>query len=236
MTECDYCGEEVPEDAYVAHLRDEHGDDLGPIDRRRVEAASGGDEGGSLPVGAGAIAGVVGVVALVGLVAFVTLGGGGGGDGTATALPDNGDPSLLSGVEQFPSEGANHVGAGTDIDYARMPPTSGPHYNGWTDAGFYDETPAMGRLVHSLEHGAVVVYYDPAAVTTDARESLRTFASAHTGQWRSVIVAPHPAADPDAAYVLTAWRHRLTMDEYDEETVRAFLAEYLGRGPENPVR
>jgi hypothetical protein len=49
-------------------------------------------------------------------------------------------------------------------------------------------------------------------------------------------VVPNPADDPRAAYVLTAWRHRLTMDSYDEATVRAFLAEYLGRGPENPVR
>jgi hypothetical protein len=28
----------------------------------------------------------------------------------------------------------------------------------------------------------------------------------------------------------------LNLDKYDPQVVRAFLAEYLGRGPENPIR
>lgn len=39
MPECSYCGDTVPdEEAYLAHLDEEHRDELGRIDRRRVEA------------------------------------------------------------------------------------------------------------------------------------------------------------------------------------------------------
>ncbi|MFB6281405.1 MAG: DUF3105 domain-containing protein [Haloferacaceae archaeon] len=172
----------------------------------------------------------------VGAVALAGCLGGDDGGIESEPLPDEGDPSLLSDVRSFPSEGARHVARGTDVEYGTYPPTSGPHYDGTVAAGFYEETPPMGELVHTLEHGAVVIYYDPAALTDAARESLRAWADAHTGTWQSVVVVPHPRENPDAPYVLTAWRHLLRMDEYDPQVVRAFLAEYLGRGPENPVR
>ncbi|MFB6303221.1 MAG: DUF3105 domain-containing protein [Haloferacaceae archaeon] len=182
------------------------------------------------------------VLAAAGTGMFVLsgcLGGDGDGNGggiESQPLPDRGDPSLLSDVRSFPSEGTQHVERGTDVDYDTYPPTSGPHYAGTVAAGFYEETPPMGDMVHTLEHGAVVIYYDPAVLTEDARASLRAWANAHTGTWRSVVVVPHARDDPEAPYVLTAWRHLLRMNEYDAQVVRAFLAEYLGRGPEHPVR
>jgi hypothetical protein len=177
-------------------------------------------------------------VAGAGAVALAGCLGGGGGDGgiESEPLPERGDQSLLADVRSYPSEGIRHVDRGRDVEYDTYPPTSGPHYDGTVAAGFYDETPAMGDVVHTLEHGAVVIYYDPDALTESAEESLRAWANAHTGTWRSVVVVPHARSDPEAPYVLTAWRHLLRMDEYDATVVRAFLAEYLGRGPENPVR
>jgi hypothetical protein len=248
MPECDYCGETFDgERAYLGHLRDDHAEDLGPIDRRRVRSLDGDDDGGTLrPVAA-----VVGAVAVGAVFVWVAAGGGGllgggagggggtgdGGDGLAgDPLPDRGDEALLSAVERHPSEGTTHVDSGTEVEYGTTPPTSGPHYASTVAAGFYEETPALGSLVHTLEHGAVVVYYDPGALTPAARGSLRAWAGAHTGTWRSVVVVPHPSEDPDAPYVLTAWRTTMRLEEYDEERLRAFVAEYLGRGPENPVR
>ena len=81
-----------------------------------------------------------------------------------------------------------------------------------------------------------MVYYDPDALKPDARADLENLTSTYTEQWQAVIAAPHPADNPDAAYVLTAWQVRQDMDEYDPETVRAFLDAFRGRGPENPVR
>jgi hypothetical protein len=234
---CTYCGEEFEsEESYRAHLGDEHADELGAIDRRRVDRAA--DDTDSSPIGILAIA-IVLIVAGSVVVYTVFL-----ADSSSTAgdtlesqpLPENGNASLLTDVEQLPSEGREHVPAGTEITYETMPPASGPHYDQTASAGFYTDRPQLGALVHSLEHGAVVVYYDPERITPDARESLERFAATHTGTWQSVIVVPTPVDDPSAPYILTAWRHKLSLDSYDRDTVRAFLAEYLGRGPENPVR
>jgi len=160
----------------------------------------------------------------------------------AAELTEAGDTERLADVEQFPDEGNKHVESGTDIEYERTPPLSGPHYDTPTAAGFYAERQPAGNLVHALEHGAVVVYYDPNALSgaagddDSAEESLREFATTHTGVWGSVVAVPSPTDDPAADFVLTAWRHRLYLDSYDAQTVFAFLSEFLGRGPENPVR
>ncbi|MFC4406666.1 MoaD/ThiS family protein [Haloarchaeobius iranensis] len=77
MHECDHCSESFEdEEPYLEHLRDEHADDLGPIEQRRVDALDDGDDG--LPGFVYAAAAVVGLV-LLGGVAVGLLGGGGGG-------------------------------------------------------------------------------------------------------------------------------------------------------------
>jgi len=244
MVECDYCGESFDEeDAYLAHLADSHEGELGAIDQRRVDSR-GSDEESSLPLGM-VILGVL-VVLAIGLAVYVTqLGGGGGGDPDgieAETLNSTGDTQLLSDVEQFPSEGRDHVSDGAAISYNRTPPLSGTHYNDWSGGGYFSEPVAYGNLVHSLEHGAVVVYYAPGALEQSggddetAEESLREYVTTHDGRWRHVIVVPNPEDDPQAEFVVTAWRHRLYMDSYDDRTVYAFLSEHLGRGPENPIR
>ncbi|MEF8840049.1 MAG: hypothetical protein V5A62_00280 [Haloarculaceae archaeon] len=84
MEECDYCGASFEgEQAYVNHLRAEHADELGPIDRRRVGAD---EEGGSgLPVGPLALALVIG--ATVAVVAYVTFFAGGSGTASGSVGP-----------------------------------------------------------------------------------------------------------------------------------------------------
>ena len=81
-----------------------------------------------------------------------------------------------------------------------------------------------------------MIYYDEANLTEESEASLRAWAGQKDGRWQSIIVAPNPNDDPRGDYVLTAWTHRLVLQDYDAEAVYAFASEYLGRGPENPVR
>lgn len=102
MPDCDYCDASFgSEDAYLAHLREEHLDELGPIDKRRVGAVDDDDDG--LPTGPIAL-GVV-ILAAVAIVAYVILftGGSGGGGTTVNGIT----------VEQSPG-----------------PPTRDVHYHG----------------------------------------------------------------------------------------------------------
>jgi hypothetical protein len=79
MADCDYCGESFDGEVPDSHLRAEHLDELGPIDRRRLGEA---DDDGGLPTGPIALVAVVGLaVALVAYVVFFTGGSSAAGAG-----------------------------------------------------------------------------------------------------------------------------------------------------------
>ncbi|WP_324664837.1 DUF3105 domain-containing protein [Haloarcula sediminis] len=238
MVDCEYCGASFDgEETYLDHLADEHAGELGAIDQRRVDGRTGDDESS---ISLMALAVGIGAAIAVGATLYLTFFSGGGGvspDGIeAAGLNESGDSARLDAVETFSSEGTQHVSEGQDIEYEQSPPLSGPHYGTATEGGFYEQTQPAGNIVHALEHGAVVIYYDESALSESARTSLREFAATHTGRWRSVVVVPNPNETAESDFVLTAWRNRMYMDSYDARTVHAFLSEFLGRGPENPVR
>ncbi len=65
----------------------------------------------------------------------------------------------LPGVAQL-QDGRDHKPEGTKIDYQFNPPTSGDHYASWITKGFYEESRPDPNLVHSMEHGYIIVWYD----------------------------------------------------------------------------
>lgn len=104
MPDCDYCDASFgSEGAYHDHLRNEHLDELGPIDRRRVGAVD--DDGDGLPTGPIAL-GVV-ILAAAAIVAYVVLFAGGGSGG--------GDSGTVNGIQVKQMPG---------------PPTQQVHYHG----------------------------------------------------------------------------------------------------------
>lgn len=63
------------------------------------------------------------------------------------------------GIEALDS-GRNHVPHGQKLEFKFNPPTGGDHYADWITKGFFDEPREDGSLVHSLEHGYVIINYD----------------------------------------------------------------------------
>ncbi len=57
-------------------------------------------------------------------------------------------------------DGREHKPEGTKIEYKFNPPTSGDHYPSWVSKGFYEEPRPDGNLVHSQEHGYIIIWYD----------------------------------------------------------------------------
>lgn len=98
-------------------------------------------------------------------------------------------------------EDRTHIGGG-DIAgpplsaYPTTPPASGPHADVPLPAGVYDSMTLsdLFRSIHSLEHGASVIWYDPAAPAEDVARLIdyydRRLQDAEVGQDR-VIVAPY---------------------------------------------
>lgn len=56
--------------------------------------------------------------------------------------------------------GREHMTDISDIAYNTNPPTSGSHFPIWAKKGVYDRAISDGYLLHSLEHGYVVISYN----------------------------------------------------------------------------
>ncbi len=62
--------------------------------------------------------------------------------------------------EKTPQEGREHLPEGSELSFDYNPPTGGNHYASWITKGFYDEPRWDGNLVHSLEHGYIIFWYN----------------------------------------------------------------------------
>lgn len=76
----------------------------------------------------------------------------------------------------------DHVEVGTPMTYEDAPPAFGQHWNLWDtmDRKLYTESdrPELGELVHNLEHGFTILWYDETvADDADMMDDLRGIAS-----------------------------------------------------------
>lgn len=79
-------------------------------------------------------------------------------------------PAEKLNVETVADQGRDHVPAGTAVEYNSNPPTSGPHYANWEKPGIYDQVLEDGKLIHSLEHGYVIISYNCAKETMSKKQ------------------------------------------------------------------
>jgi len=140
--------------------------------------------------------------------------------------------AALEQVEDFLNLGRTHLSPGQGHSYSTSTPTSGPHDPIPTTPGFYESPQPPTKLVHSLEHGMIVLYYDQPA--PDVMEQLKSWSSLYTGLWDGMIVTRLSGLGPNVT--ATAWRKKLEVQPFDPAAIAAFIDAYRGRGPENPVR
>ncbi len=135
--------------------------------------------------------------------------------------------------EIIADQGREHVGDITDFNYNSNPPTSGPHFADWARPGFYEQSLNDGNLIHSLEHGYVIVSFNCAAVSNcdQLKDDLKNFFDRHD-QERLIVV---PREQLDVPVALTAWRRLLKLNSWDETQVEAFLKTWHNLGPERTI-
>jgi len=145
------------------------------------------------------------------------------------------DVQDLKELAFYPEEGREHVPDGTQVMYKTNPPTSGRHYAKWLPPGVYEVDKTKPELlVHNLEHGNIVVYFDRSQLAPDAIDALLVLPKNNAGQWDGVVLVDQKGlASP---LILTAWRVHMPLKKYDAKKVERFLDAFRGRGPENPVR
>jgi Protein of unknown function (DUF3105) len=152
-------------------------------------------------------------------------------EGEFLALAEQGKASL-SKVRNEPSRGGGHLALGQTRSYRSRFPTSGSHHRVPTVPGFYDSPQLPTQLVHSMEHGHVVIYYDKPGA--GVLEDLRDFTRLYSGNWSGVVVTRMPGLG--SRVVLTAWRKRIEQPKFDKPAAAAFIDAFRGRGPEKRVR
>ena len=140
--------------------------------------------------------------------------------------------AVLSQVRTIPDQGNGHLAAGATRNYVEPFPTSGDHAAASTRPGFYARELPKINLVHALEHGSVVIYYDTPGEGAITR--LKNWTSLYDGKWDGVVAAVSPGLGE--VVVLTAWTKLLRLETFDEASAAAFVDVYRGRGPENAVR
>ncbi len=148
------------------------------------------------------------------------------------ALAVQGQDRLAALVTAAPDLGGGHGEHGVTYRYGAQLPASGRHNPVPTSAGVYQAPQRPGQLVHALEHGNIVIYYD--APDPEVLIILKDWAGLHGGKWDGLVVVPMQDLGRDV--VLTAWTKTLRLAAFDAALAAAFVDAYRGRGPEHPVR
>ena len=126
----------------------------------------------------------------------------------------------------------------TDSDpgqYNSDPPTSGLHYAEEAQAGFYEEniyTYPAGYLVHNLEHGYVIFWYNCDLLDESACSELKSQIRLVIDELGGVKLIAYPWNSIDVPLVITSWGRLQRFEAFDSEQAKAFYRANLNRSPE----
>lgn len=151
--------------------------------------------------------------ALVGLVLlfiFITL--------------NNQPDTNIEGLQAYPNQERGHTTE--PVAYPQSPPVGGAHHPAWQNCGVYAQPLANQNGVHSLEHGAVWITYQP---DLPAAELAKLQALTRQSNFR--LLSPYP--DLSSPIVLSAWGYQLQVEQADDPRLAAFI-ENFEQSPQAP--
>ncbi len=155
------------------------------------------------------VLGWIAVAVAVSLLIFISTSG-----SRKAALP-------IEGVQTFTGITAGHS-SGT-VKYQQTPPVGGEHAPAWLNCGVYADPVPNENAVHSLEHGAVWITYDPTVITGEQLTTLRkAIPKTH------VILSPYLGLP--ASIVASAWGVQLKMSQVNDTRISEFISKYRGGG------
>jgi len=143
------------------------------------------------------------------------------GDTTSGTTVPPGEPE---GTVTYPDLDRSHVD--TPVDYPQTPPVGGPHSAVWQTCQFYGVEFPKERGVHSMEHGAVWITFDPNLAAADVAV-LAQFAE----DGNEVLVSPFTGLPTPV--VASAWGKQLLLESVSDPLLAQFVA-YFDDGPQTP--
>src|SRR6478672_8990532 len=160
------------------------------------------------------VVGVLVAIVTVGSLAACSSDSSGSKSTDAVSATVPGEPD---GTKTYTGLSRNHVD--TKVDYPQTPPVGGPHNPVWQTCQFYDQPIHDETGVHSMEHGAVWITYQPdlpadEIATLQALEPSKDF----------LLISPHDGLP--AKVVATAWGKQLYLDSVDDPRLAQFVATF----------
>ena len=173
---------------------------------------------------------VSGVIAILVIGSFAATGIPGLVRGRSSQVGDS--DRYVEGIGQqhaTPLTTPKHVDPKT-VTYSTTPPTSGDHWSNWASCGFYENGLEDERVVHNLEHGAVVISYN-----LTSPEAVKQLRNAVDDTPLSKIWGVTRLYDkiPEGTVAIVAWGVPDTMEGVDSARIKKFYETYAGKlGPE----
>ncbi len=133
----------------------------------------------------------------------------------------NHDPSTqIPGVVVATYKGGTHARPDQRVAYDLSPPMGGAHDQFWAACTgvVYPRAVRSENLVHSLEHGAVWIAYNPDQVSGAALDAL----TARVEGKPYTVMSPYPGLDRPIS--LQSWGHQLKLDTADDRRIDQFIA------------
>lgn len=132
---------------------------------------------------------------------------------------------VIEGVVTFTNLSQEHTDEA--VQYEPIPPVGGKHANQWLNCGVYNEPIQNEKAVHSLEHGAIWITYQP---TLPADQVAQLQALTKAGSYR--LLSPYPGLP--SPIVVSAWGLQLQVESADDPRLAQFVQTYENRpdGPE----
>ena len=136
-----------------------------------------------------------------------------------------------------PSAGAMHVDVCSELALADEPPTGGTHFGRWASFGQYDAPVPWGFLIHSMEHGAVILAYNCENCDAVLQEFEAIAAERQDPICRDEDVSSRfiivPMPDLDVPIAALAWEHAYLATCLDSSSLRSWIDEHYGEAPED---
>lgn len=163
-----------------------------------------------------------------------------------------GATTTAAGCDPVKSVNANgsgqHIDPPKKISYEQAPPAFGPHWPNYLQGSelrsFYTESdrPEIERLVHSLEHGHTIIWYDETVKPgSPAYAAVRAIAARYDPETDKIMAAPWNAKDggsfPGGRHIaLTHWtgpEKQKGITQYCKSPSGAVLKKYIKAHPAN---
>ena len=145
-------------------------------------------------------------------------------------------------IQNLDDPGAGHLDQASlqqqppEALYPDRPGFGGQHFGSWIKTGVYDELIDERALVHNLEHGYVLAYYDEGADEAEVSELKSKAQELIDDDRPKIIVSPWDGElKNDKNFAFVAWTHRQQCELFDGNIFRVFADNFHSGSGDAPA-